>query len=319
MIEQDKDEEKARKTEEKRLAKEKRKSTKSEPAGSLATVAAPEPAETTIPVVEVEPAAEPEHEHATATVAERHEESSTPAPIRTSMEDQASLRMRENASAANKDEVTPMSPSSPESGGKVRNWLKTKFSRRISKVQKPSVENADKGDKAFVGGAALTGASAQNNSNPSLGAKSSSVRDVAMAGKGKEPAVEEPEERPGRSATSSVRDVTMAGKGKEPAVEEPEERPGRSATSSVRDVTMADKGKEPAVEEPEERPERSARRDEEVSSLSSMGEEGESGKEEDDDFQEARDNFDEDVAPPPTIPAEKSPSPIKDSKFTEEI
>ena len=178
------------------------------------------------------------------------------------MEDQASLRMKENADAANKDEVTPMSPSSPESGGKVKNWLKTKFSRRMSKGQKGSAEkDAEKGDKdkGFVGGAALTSAN-PNDSNPSLGAKSSSVRDVAMAGKGKEPVAEEADERVGRSA----------------------------------------------------------HRDDEVSSVSSM-EPDAVVKEHDDEFQEARDNFDEDLAPPPTFPAEKSSSPVRDSKFTEEI
>jgi len=145
---------------------------------------------------------EPEFETVSAapieepSIAERREVASQPTPIRTSMEDQASLRIRENADAANTDEATPMSPSSPNDGSKVKNWLKTKFSRRMSKAQKPSDKEKDaSGDKAFVGGAALTGASA-NNSSASLGAQSSSVRDVAFAGKAKE---EEPFEERGRA------------------------------------------------------------------------------------------------------------------------
>ena len=169
------------------------------------------------------------------------------------MEDQASLRMAENAAAANTDESTPMSPSSPSDGSKVKNWLKTKFSRRMSKAQQSSASTSAEKEKdagsGFVGGAALTGASA-DDSSASLGAKSSSVRDVAMAGKAKEPEV-----------------------------------PQRG------------------------RPEK---RDSEVSALS------EAGPADDEEFQEARDNFDEDLAPPPTFSA-KGNSPVRSAKFTEEL
>ena len=181
-----------------------------------------------------------------------------PYTIRTSMEDQASLRMKENADAANPDESTPMSPSSKDDH-KVKNWIKTKFARRHSKPQRPTATGGEtdsatkENRKSFLGGAALTGASAStNDSTASLGAKSSSVRDVALAG--------------------------------------------------------TDKGKEREVEEPEEKHISKRRsRDSEVSSLSS------------DDYQEARDDFDENLAPPPTFPAEKSNSPVRDSKFKEVI
>jgi hypothetical protein len=163
--------------------------------------------------------------------------------------------MREAADAANRDESTPLSPNSPGDGSKVKNWLKTKFSRRMSKPQKPSSSEKEKEpEKAFVGGAALTGASA-NNSTPSLGAKSSPVRDVAMAGK---------------------------------AEEEPEAK-------------SEDRG-------------RGQRRDSEVSAVSEPA-----GGVDEDEFQEARDNFDEDLAPPPTFVAAKSSSPARSAKFTEEI
>jgi hypothetical protein len=260
-IEQSKDEQKsavaeakAAKREENLAAKEKRKSLKS---GEAVTAGpATEPEATTAEATTVAPATAADEAH--ATIAERREVASTPIPIPTSMEDQASMRMRETADTANKDESTPLSPSSPGDGSKVKNWLKTKFSRRMSKPQKPSIiEKEKEPEKSFVGGAALTGASA-NNSTVSLGAKPSSVRDVAMAGKAKE---QETEPEP-----------------------EPEER-GR--------------GK---------------RRDSEVSALSEPV-----GDVDEEEFQEARDNFDEDLAPPPTFVAEKSSSPARSARFHEEI
>src|ERR1700710_122238 len=105
--------EKAARKEEERLSKERRRSGRSEAAvvapttesaiepdaaGTEAEVGA-EPATNATPAVE-----DPE------TVTQSREAPAVPVPIRTSMEDQASLRMRENADAANGDEVTPMSP-----------------------------------------------------------------------------------------------------------------------------------------------------------------------------------------------------------------
>ena len=257
-IEQSKDEQKsaaaeakAAKREENLAAKEKRKSLKS---GEAVTAGPATEPETTAEATTVAPATIADEAH--ATIAERRAVASTLIPIPTSMEDQVSMRMRETADAANKDESTPLSPSSPGDGSKVKNWLKTKFSRRMSKPQKPSATEKEKEpEKAFVGGAALTGASA-NNSTTSLGAKPSSVRDVAMAGKAKEQEAEpEPEER---------------GRGK--------------------------------------------RRDSEVSALSEPV-----GDIDEEEFQEARDNFDEDLAPPPTFVAEKSISPARSARFHEEI
>ncbi|PMD53802.1 uncharacterized protein K444DRAFT_147615 [Hyaloscypha bicolor E] len=242
---------KAAKREENLAAKEKRKSLKS---GEAVTAGPATEPETTAEATTVAPATIADEAH--ATIAERRAVASTLIPIPTSMEDQVSMRMRETADAANKDESTPLSPSSPGDGSKVKNWLKTKFSRRMSKPQKPSATEKEKEpEKAFVGGAALTGASA-NNSTTSLGAKPSSVRDVAMAGKAKEQEAEpEPEER---------------GRGK--------------------------------------------RRDSEVSALSEPV-----GDIDEEEFQEARDNFDEDLAPPPTFVAEKSISPARSARFHEEI
>lgn len=156
--------------------------------------------------------------------------------------------MQENSDAANCNETTPMSPSpnsSPESG-KMKAWLKSKF-RRGSKSAKaaPEVTTIKSGEKGFIGGTALTGATA-NVTNDSTG--SLSMRNVALAGKTKE-----------------------------------------SPPMAQQD---------------------SAARDSDVSSLDDSEEE----------FQEARDNFDDQLAPPqPQFPAQKSHSPARDSKFIEAI
>ena len=140
----------------------------------------------------------------------------------------------------------------------MKNWLKTKFSRRMSKTPKSptntekEVDGASSNLKSFVGGAALTEASANKNT-ASLGAKGSSI--------------------------------------------------------------AASQGKE-GIEEPEERG-RLTKRHSEVSAVRSLSKQ-EKKEEEDEEFQEARDNFDEDLAPP-TFPAEKSSSPVRESKFTEVI
>lgn len=213
FLEQDKDEEKIRKAdgkaakkEEERLAKEKRKSLKSEEkAAEPVPVTKIETAETENTIAQppsvttVISASRPE-----STIAERREVVATPLPIRTSMEDQASLRMRENADAANGSEITPLSPEKSPKGGHVKSWLKSKFSKRNSKIEKSSSKPSPKGSpkaESFVGGAALAGVA--NDSTASLGGKSSSIKDVALAGKEKEIPITPPEEgeRVGRSTS----------------------------------------------------------------------------------------------------------------------
>ncbi|KAF4624016.1 hypothetical protein G7Y89_g14159 [Cudoniella acicularis] len=301
LKQQDKDEEKARKAEEKaareeekRLVKEKRKSQKVEATPTAITDTEPAAATTTAAPEEIEatdeaPAVENEHEHEPApvpvpvpaptnTIAERREVASTQTDIRTSLEYQDSLRMREIAKTADKEEekeeiVSPTSPTSPnKEGSKVKNWLKTKFACRSNNKAQKSQISTGTGDKylskttnsGFIGGAALTGASVNNDSTASFGANSSSIRDVALASS-----------------------PTTARKQEEETVDE---RVGRTARRGG---------------------------DSEVSSVSSIdaGEEVEEDKE----FQEARDNFDEDLAPPPTFPAQKSSNPARSTRFTEVI
>ncbi|KAH6672924.1 putative Eisosome protein 1 [Halenospora varia] len=269
-----KQEEKAARDEEKRAEKEKRKSAKVE--AIPVTAATTEPATTAamtgttsndIEATDEVASPAPVEREPSNTVTERREVASTPADIRTPMEDNASQRMRELSDAADRDQATttsPTSPNSPRDGGKVKHWLKTKFARRSSKAQKPS-KDLEKASSGFIGGAALTGASA---SNTSLGGNSASVREVALA-----------------SSSSAA-------------------RPQNSAATT------------------EERGGKTERRASTISSMSSVSREGRSADDDgngDEEFQEARDNFDEDLAPPPTFSVQKSSSPARSAKFTEEI
>lgn len=84
-------------------------------------------------------------------------------------------------------------------------------------------------------------------------------------------------------------------------------------SSSVREVALAGKSTEV---EADERVGRSQRRASDASTVSSIDDDG-------DEFEEARDNFDEGLAPPLTFPAGpakgNNSSPVRDSKFHEVI
>ncbi len=221
------------------------------------------------------------------TIAERRDHAAPP-DIRTSMEDQASLRMQENADAANKNEVTPMSPSSNGSS-KVKDWLKHKFNRRSSRAQKPSPEAKE---TSFVGGAALTGASVNDTPDQVAEApvtpiegESAGAQEVALASENQEPSQERDSVV---SALSSVEDTV--GNSAETTIEATAKNTAENTAESTTKNTTENAAGHTA------------------------------GREEDDDsFQEARDNFDEDLAPPPTFAVQKSISPVRAGKFTEDI
>lgn len=86
-------------------------------------------------------------------------------------------------------------------------------------------------------------------------------------------------------------------------------------SSSIRDVALAGKGKEKEIVSSEEdRPGRTNKRDSQVSALSSVR-----NTDDDEEYQEARDNFDEDLLQPSAPSAERSSSVARDSKFKEAI
>jgi len=93
--------------------------------------------------------------------------------------------------------------------------------------------------------------------------------------------------------------------------------------SSVRDVTTTGGSIHDVDDEVDDRPGRTKRRASSVSSVAAVSarEENELSRESsrDDEFEEARDHFNEDSAPSPTFAAVKSTSPVRDSKFHEVI
>ena len=180
-------------------------------------------------------------------------------PVRTSIEEQVNEPTVDTAQITNHTEV-----SSPKSS-KAKNWIKSKF-RRTSKSQK-SPESKDS-QKGFIGGAALTGASA-NNSTISL--EQTSV----------------PETKRTQEDTSAIESPIFA---ETATTLEPS-----AHASSTYESSIIQRG-------------RPTRRASDVSTASSLSR--------DDEFQEARDNFDEGLAPPPTF-AVKPASPVRDSKFHE--
>jgi hypothetical protein len=172
---------------------------------------------------------------------------------------------REAALADTTDDV-PKSPTSPGSGnGKVKKWLKTKFARRASRGSKSGTAKG-KEESSFVGGTALTGATATTPSHDN--------------------------ENDSSALTGATTHDTTAG------TTEPE--PVSPSTPIAAEDGRTHRNSE----------------DDDVSSLSESG--AEEGVEE---FQEARDNFDEDLIPAPTFPAmaKKSGEEARDSKFKEII
>jgi len=82
---------------------------------------------------------------------------------------------------SNEGERSPESPKSPseKSRGRVRSWFKSRFAKNESKSPE---KGKDRSNKAFVGGAALTGMEG-NDSTVSLDNRSASMHAVAMAGR----------------------------------------------------------------------------------------------------------------------------------------
>jgi len=319
LKQQDKEEEKLRLQEAKeerkaaqRAEKEKRKSTTG---GVIFGSRASEPAATSALV-------------GTTTVTEVEGSSPTttreaPAPPPTSLEDQAGSRKQGDADAANLGESIPLSPDTTDKGKSRISWLKTKFSRRLSRSQKgPTSEGKEpkdeKSEKGFVGGVALTGGSAKDSPTAPLGYHNS----VATSSK--------PETSLPVELTAAEEPEAEAEASTEITPNEPNAQtlatvnPATEVEESV-SLPLTSKTQEPALTNDEdERIGRPLRRREDHVSPIPSGEKLEKDtekpeEEEDEEFQEARDNFDEDLAPPPIFPAAKGSSPAREAKFTEII
>ena len=200
-------------------------------------------------------------------------------------------------STNNERTVQPTSPTKGEKGNsKVKSWFKTRF-RTGSKSQK-EIEGADGRKPGFIGGATLTGAGTNGTDSPDL-AKSDSMHEVAMAGK-----------------TDGTDDMYGSSEKDVSPVQEPVR--GGSHSPSISSLSESD------VDEASTQPSRGRRGFKERLLNKSNTKEA---NDKDDDFEEARDTFDEEkLTPPPkmsTIAAdsaksENSPSRER-SKFTEDL
>lgn len=174
------------------------------------------------------------------------------------------------------------SRTSPKGESKVSSWLKNRFSRRASKASKPEVMPT--ADSSSSSKAVASGAAEQAHvaSTTSNEGHESSVREVAMAGRQGSRGSEE-----GEAVEEDDDGVGAAGKAR---------RRSTSSVSSLSSHGETGRGRS------------GLRR---ADTVSSQGEE----------FEEARDHFDEKLAPPPTFGSagRVSDSPVRDSRFQEDL
>lgn len=241
--------------------------------------------QTLVPVV-VETSAVVTTVTATETVVtkpDKHDEASVEPPT-TKVDTKAA------AAATRSDEPTTSPTTSPKSDSRVVSWIKDKFSRRASKSYKPDEPRPkveDKDAKVTATGSDGEGAIAtgDHGSSSSIGRRDSSIRDVAMA--------------------------------------------GRASSSHDGEGTRPDSTAQPVVptSDDDTRPSRSRKRSPspDISPLSEDLEDGDhdpmAKKEKE---KETRDRFDEKddkgLAPPPATFAQRtSDSPVRDSKFLENL
>ena len=209
-------------------------------------------------------------------------------------------------SAEDETVVSPVvSPASPAKGdSRVKSWLKARFSS--SNKTPKETEDGDANKPAFVGGAALTGANAGDTSDSPERARDDSVREVAMVG---------------RTSTHETDDLYGSSeKNASPVNDATEKRASRSPSIS----SLSSKEDDAEGKEKTQRGRPGFK--ERLLGKSATRESA------DDDFEEARDTFEEEkLEPPPKVatiaegePSSKSSkysnSPSRDrSKFTEDL
>ena len=182
---------------------------------------------------------------------------------------------------ADKANPDESTPLSPSKGnGNVKTWLKSKLStRRKSKSEKSPT--TDKSEHPVI----------KNDESNTVGLASGAA--LATTSSHHQSTVSLDRE------SSSDRDVALAGK--------PKEIKKDDDTHSVSSLSSKDSDEDMVVAE-------------RVTTKDSKLSKGKSTTDTDDDeFSEARDNFDEDLIPTPVFPSERKESPARDSKFKEEI
>ncbi|KAL8731358.1 MAG: hypothetical protein Q9166_003450 [cf. Caloplaca sp. 2 TL-2023] len=240
-----------------------------------------------------------------------------PKPAPTTTKEVAPLGERIGTPTATTETTVTGPPSSQKQGkgeGKVSSWLKNKLRRSSkpakSESSKTSVSETAGNEKAFVGGASLTNptSTSKSSSDPS---KDGSVREVAMVGK---------------SDAGSVAPATSATSG---PIAAPAATPSGLASG-----TDDDDDDDLYAASTKDQPKQQSRSSSPVSSLSS--DEGEhprgrsqlrrevTGSDENgEEFEEARDHFEtERLSPPAPLKdtvGRASDSPVRDSKFSEDL
>ncbi|KAI9839647.1 MAG: hypothetical protein M1819_002273 [Sarea resinae] len=232
-----------------------------------------------------------------------------PPPALTSkFSEPSSDEARATATTARESSPPQRSPTSPKPDGRVKNWLRGKFSLRSK--SKPKTPDATDNRGSFVGGATLTGAGARgaNASSTSLDHNSDSVRDVAMVGR--------PESQPTAPAvTTKTSDVLPSVATNDEGVHQ------HNALSSPSISSLS------STEHDHHEPRGRLSRRHEVNGVGSGAHDDDGA---DDEFEEARDTFDDGehhkLAPPQPPPTGifgstaargQGESPVRDSKFQE--
>ena len=209
------------------------------------------------------------------------------------------------------DSERATSPTSPTKESKVKSWWTKRFSRSNKPAQTSediATEEAEKKPAGFVGGASLTGAAASTTSPSDERPREDSMREIAMVG---------------RTSTNETGDGGLYSASEpevSPPAQEDLERRGRSSPS-VSSISWSDDDQAEQTNKPRGR---TGLRDRLMGKTTSKVS-NEEDKE--DEFEEARDTFEEEkLAPPPKLTtvsgdagARPGGSPIRDSKFSEDL
>ncbi len=193
--------------------------------------------------------------------------------------------------------LSPRSPSKRQS--KVKSWFAGRF-RSSSKTAKDG-EDVDSSKPGFIGGATLTGASSTADGGEDT-AREGSMRDVAMAGR-----------------SPPVHQAVTVPQAEQPVTPVNESRE-RKASENASISSLSDSGDEASGKKEKQRRGRLGFKDRFLRKTTTKSS---NDTEDNEEFEEARDTFEEEkLAPPPkltatSIASKASGSPVRDSRFSE--
>ena len=222
------------------------------------------------------------------------------------------------AVAAESSESKTSPKTSPKSEPRVVSWIKDKFGRRASKSQKVDEPHPSKPvdiDNAKV--AAPSGASAGerpvHGSPSSVERRDSSIRDVAMAGRAESDLGDE--RHPEHTATTTAAAVVpVPAAVKETSHDEHEPEHGED-DADIRQSRRRTRSPSPPISPLSEE---NNGKDIDVGAKGGEKEKTRETKKEV-ETDEARDKFDDKLVPPPNFATRASDSPVRDSRFLENL